>query len=192
MRAAQEGAGGGHGALLGPSACALGARSCCWLEKEQVKEAGPGTGSHNKDRPCMELVSPEIWVSSFSMFFDSFPQLTVRYLLNLATALHGDCQVWGLQALSPLPCLHVEADTLRTHTYGHTRPRGTHTRVHGARRRVTGPQRRLCHTLPARALRDTVNAADVPLPTPCDGGDKSLCIWCPWTQILAEPSGVRV
>lgn len=152
MRAVQEGAGGGQGALLGPSACALGTRSCWWLEKEQVKEAGPGTGSHNKDRPCMELVSPEIWVSSFSMFFDSFPQLTVRYLLNLATALHGECQVWGLQALSLLPCLHMEADTLRTHACGHTRPRGTHTRVHGARRHVTGPQRGLCHTLPAQAL----------------------------------------
>lgn len=74
-----------------------------------------GTRRHNKDRLCMEFVSPEIWVSSFSMFFDSFPQLAVRYLLNLATVLHRECQVWGLQALSLPPCLYMEAHTLRTH-----------------------------------------------------------------------------
>lgn len=77
----------------------------------------------------MEFVSPEIWVSSFSMFFDSFPQLTVRYLLNLATALQRECQVWGLQALSLLPCLYMEAHTLCTHARAGTSSPWAHTRL---------------------------------------------------------------
>lgn len=106
--------------FLFSSACPIGMGSWWRFEKKQVKEAWlgegrPGTRRHNKDRLCMEFVSPEIWVSSFSMFFDSFPQLAVRYLLNLATVLHRECQVWGLQALSLPPCLHMEAHTLCTH-----------------------------------------------------------------------------
>lgn len=79
--------------FLPSSACPLGVGSWWQIEEEWVKEAGmgegrPGTRCHNKDRLCMEFVSLEICVSSFSVFFDSFPQLAVRYLLNLATALH--------------------------------------------------------------------------------------------------------
>lgn len=92
-------------------------------------EGRPGTHSHNKDRLCMEFVSPEIWVSSFSMFFDSFPQLTVRYLLNLATVLLWECQVWGLQALSLLPCLYMEAHTLGTHARVGTSSPWAHTHL---------------------------------------------------------------
>lgn len=118
--------------FLSSSACPLGVGSWWQLEKNQVKEARwgegrPGTRSHNKDRPCMEFVSPEICVSSFSMFFDSFPQLAVRYLLNLATALRRERQVWGLQALSLLPCLYMGAHTLCTHARAGTSSPRAHT-----------------------------------------------------------------
>lgn len=90
------------------------------FEERQVREAWLGEGrlgtrGYSQDRLCAEFISPEIWVSSSSVFFDSFPQLVGRYLLNLATALHCERQVWGLQALSLPPCLYVEAHRLRTH-----------------------------------------------------------------------------
>lgn len=105
---------------LSSPACPLGVESWWPFEEQQVQEAWlgeerPGTRSHSKDRLRMEFISPEIWVSSFSMFFDSFPQLAIRYLLNLATALHWERQVWGLQALSLPLCLYVEAHRLCTH-----------------------------------------------------------------------------
>lgn len=80
---------------------------------------GRGGGAQPRgDGRCMEFVSPEICVSSFSMFFDSFPQLAVRYLLNLATALRWERQVWGLRAFC---CRGVYAWGLRAlHTHLHT------------------------------------------------------------------------
>ena len=164
----------------------------------------PGTRSHNKNRLCMEFVSPEIWVSSFSMFFDSFPQLAVRYLLNLATALHGECQVWGLQALSLLPCLYTEAHVLCTHARAGTSSPWAHTRwcrgdtrlsactqgrrlapVHGrapvgsqapASTAVSVP---LCSGTGA-AVTDLVYVlqTDFPMARPRDAGDKSLYVFC--------------
>lgn len=160
----------------------------------------------------MEFVSPEIWVSSFSMFFDSFPQLAVRYLLNLATALQRECQVLG--AASALPAavfIHGGSHALHTRTCGHEQPLGTRTLVHGGHVLVsvhaeTAPRCRSRQgseaQTPARTSVSIVLSAgtgtavtdalymsqtDLPMPRTHDAGDKSCG---PWTQILAYPSDV--
>lgn len=197
--------------FLFSSACPLGVGSWWRFEKKQVKEAWLGEGrlgtySHNKDRLCMEFVSLEIWVSSFSMFFDSFPQLAVRYLLNLATALHRECQVWGLQALSLLPCLYMEAHMLCTHARAGTSSPWAHTRlcmgdtclsVCTQRRRLAPVHGRAPVGSEAQAPASTsvsitvatgtgtavtdpsyMLQTDFPTPGPHDEGDKSLYVFC--------------
>lgn len=95
----------------------------CDMPGSQPEDAGMAVGRGGGAQPrgdgrCTEFVSPEICVSSFSMFFDSFPQLAVRYLLNLATALRWERQVWGLRAFC---CRGVYAWGLRAlHTHLHT------------------------------------------------------------------------
>lgn len=102
-------------------------------------------------------------------------------------AKFGDCR------RSPCCRVYTWKLTRSAHTRVGTPGPGARTRVCTAHADMS-PARSAGSVTPCqpRPCRDTVNAADVPMPTPCDGGDKSLCIWCPWTQILVEPSGVHV
>lgn len=87
-------------------------RSC--LKNHRLKGIGSrACGEGYSSRACKQAVHGVHLSRDLGFFFlkcfHSFPWAAVRYLFNLATELHWECQVLELQVLLLILCLYMQA-----------------------------------------------------------------------------------